>query len=84
MEHYLIIARSVTHAQRIERALSRAGIHASVFRAPMELTNGHGCAYAVQIGPSNLPESLKAIHGAGLSPVQIFLSDQNGYQEVIP
>lgn len=84
MEHYLIIARSVTHAQRIERALSHVGIHASAFRAPMELTNGRGCAYAVQIGSSSLPVSLKAIYGAGLSPVQIFLSDQNGYREVIP
>jgi hypothetical protein len=48
VEHYLIIARSVTHAQRMERALERAGIRAQLFRAPMELTN-RGCAYAVQI-----------------------------------
>ena len=40
MEYYLIIARSVTYAQRIERVLGRAGIRCTVFRAPFELTGG--------------------------------------------
>ena len=82
MEHYLIIARSVTHAQRMQRAMARIGIRAQVFRAPMELTDGHGCAYAVQIGQTDLPLALKAIYGVGLSPVQIFQTMNNGFQEV--
>ena len=34
MEHYLIIARSVTYAQRMQRALARSGIRSRIFRAP--------------------------------------------------
>ena len=48
MEHYLIIARSVTYAQRMQKTLDRGGIHSRIFRAPRELTD-LGCAYAVQI-----------------------------------
>ena len=82
MEQYLIIARSVTHAQRMDRALERAGIRAQIFHAPLELTGGRGCAYAVQIRKAALPRAMQAISGAGLSPVQVFLSDGQGYREV--
>ena len=78
--HYLIIARSITHAQRIEQLLLRAGVHCCVFRAPMEVA-GRGCAYAVRIGASSLQRALTVIHGAGLSPVSVFMSTKNGYQE---
>ena len=44
LEQYLIIARSVTHAQRMERELRRAGLRVGVFHAPLELTAGRGCA----------------------------------------
>lgn len=81
MEHYLIIARSVTHAQRMQRALERAGIRAQVFRAPMELTD-RGCAYAVQIGEHSLPAALRIIQGTGLSPIQIYQVTPNGFQPV--
>ena len=37
MEHYLLIARSVTHAQRIEKALRDAGVRATVLRAPTQI-----------------------------------------------
>lgn len=82
MEHCLLIARSVTQAQRMEKALARAGIRAGVFRTPMELTDSHGCTYAVQIPQAALTESLTSIRGAGLNPVQIFLSGPDGYREV--
>ena len=43
MNEILFIARSVTHAQRMERELRRLGIRAAVFHAPLELTAGRGC-----------------------------------------
>ena len=43
MEHYLILARSITYAQRMQSVLTRAGIRCQVFRAPRELTS-LGCA----------------------------------------
>ena len=75
MEHYLIIARSVTYAQRMQRTLARAGLRSRVFRAPRDLTD-LGCAYAVRIAEGDLPAALKALHRESLDPVQIFLSQR--------
>ena len=50
MEYDLILARSVTYAQRMQRALNRAGIRSQLFRAPRDLTD-LGCAYVVRIFP---------------------------------
>ena len=79
MEQYLIIARSVTHAQRMERELRRLGIRAAVFHAPLELTAGRGCAYALAVAPR---AALQAIDGMRLRPAAIFFQDGNGYREV--
>ena len=82
MEHYLLIARSVTYAQRMQRALSRCGIRCRVFRAPRDLTD-RGCAYAVQLaGRDSLAPALRALRREGLDPVQIFCAKPDGYREV--
>ncbi len=81
MEHYLIIARSVTFAQRMQKTLARAGIRSLIFRAPRELTE-LGCAYAVQITAADLPTALRALHREALDPVQIFLHQRGLYREV--
>ena len=81
MEHYLILARSVTHAQRMQRQLERAEIRSQILRPPRDLTD-LGCAYALRIAPSDLAGALTALHQAGLSPVQIFLYQRGMYQEV--
>ena len=81
MDHYLIIARSVTYAQRMQRALARAGVRCQIFRAPRDLTD-RGCAYAVRVAVSDLPAALTALHRDGLDPVQIFLFQKGLYQEV--
>ena len=69
MEHYLIIARSVTYAQRMQRALARSD---------------RGCAYAVQIADSDLTAALTALHRESLDPVQIFLTQRGTFREVRP
>ena len=38
MEHYIILARSVTYAQRMQKSLGRAGIRCQIFRPPRDLT----------------------------------------------
>ncbi len=83
MEHYLIIARSVTYAQRMQRALARAGIRCRIFRAPRDLTD-LGCAYAVEIAAGDLTAALPVLHGEALNPVQIFLSLRGTVREVAP
>ncbi len=82
MEYYLIIVRSVTYAQRIERVLSRAGIRSLVFRAPLELTKGEGCAYAVRLMPDVLPTAQKILWENGLRQVRLLKSDASGIWEV--
>ncbi len=81
MDHYLIIARSVTYAQRMQRVLARAGIRCQIFRAPRDLTN-LGCAYALRVSVSDLTAALTALHKDGMDPVQIFLYQRGLYQEV--
>ncbi len=81
MEHYIILARSVTYAQRMQKSLSRAGIRCQIFRPPRDLTN-LGCAYALRVSVSDLTAALTALHKDGMDPVQIFLYQRGLYQEV--
>ena len=81
MEYYLILARSVTYAQRMQRSLERVGIRSRFARAPRDLTN-LGCAYMVQIAAADLSQALVAIHRDGLDPVQIFIFQNGRYREV--
>ena len=48
MTQYLIMCRSLTHAQRTARFLERQGISAAATKAPQELSK-RGCAYAVSL-----------------------------------
>ena len=69
VEYDLILARSVTYAQRMQRALNRAGIRSQLFRAPRDLTD-LGCAYVVRIGRE------------GLGPLRIYVQRGGDIQEV--
>lgn len=81
MEYYLILARSVTYAQRMQRTLGRAGIRSHIFRAPRDLTN-LGCAYAVRVAVNDLSQALIALHRESLDPIQVFLFQSGVYREV--
>ena len=81
MEHYLVLARSVTYAQRMQQAVNRAGIRCQMFRAPRDLSDS-GCAYAIKVGFEDLAAALRAIYGAALGPVRVFLYQSGTYREV--
>lgn len=81
MEHYLIIARSVTYAQRMQRVLLRSGLRCQIARAPRDLTD-RGCAYVLRVAAPDLSQALIALHRESLDPVQIFLYQHGYYQEV--
>ena len=83
MEHYFILARSVTIAQRMMRTLEQSGIFSRIFRAPRDLT-GLGCAYLVRVKPGDLRDALAVLHTRNLNPVQIFVYRDGFYQEVEP
>ena len=81
MDYYLILARSVTYAQRMQFALERADIRCQIFRAPRELTD-LGCAYAVRLAAADLADALTVLHREALDPVQIFLNQRGVFREV--
>lgn len=81
MDYYLILARSVTYAQRMQRVLERAGIRCRIARAPRELTD-LGCAYTVRLAVQDLTRALIVLHREALDPVQIFLNERGVIQEV--
>lgn len=81
VEYDLILARSVTYAQRMQRALNRAGIRSQLFRAPRDLTD-LGCAYVVRISPYNLGAALPLLRREGLGPLRIYVQRGGDIQEV--
>lgn len=81
MERYWIIARSVTYAQRMEAALSRAGIRPRIYHAPRELSS-RGCAYAVEIPGGTLSAALSILNRAQLDPVKLYYLTNGTYVEL--
>lgn len=84
MSHYLLLTRSITHAQRMASQLERSGITARYLRPPVGLST-KGCGYAVRIGPKHLHAAVGVLRPQGLEPVRIFYAGEDGvYQEVTP
>jgi len=82
MLYYLIVCRSLTYAQRTAAALERAGITARIQRTPKSVT-GEGCSHAVKISQRTLPDALRILEQADLSPKRVFITaGDNSYQEV--
>ncbi len=77
MPYYLLLSRSITHAQRMSRTLERAGITVRFFRPPMGLTD-RGCSYAVRIGERDLPPALERLRSDGLAPMRAFFAGSDG------
>lgn len=82
MFYYLIICRSLTYAQRTASVLERAGITGRILRAPKSIA-GEGCSHAVRVSQRSLPEALKILARAELTPKHVFITAGDGsYQEV--
>ena len=81
MPYYLLLSRSITHAQRMSRILERAGITARFFRPPMGLTD-RSCGYAVRVSADRLSAALEQLREGGLWPSKIFYFDGGAYSEV--
>ena len=71
MDYYLFAARSVTHAQRMARLLSDAGISAKIRRAGAAITERRHAARAMQ-----------ACRAGGVLPVKMLFVSDDGMQEV--
>ena len=75
MPYYLLLSRSITHAQRMSRPLERAGITARFFRPPMGLTD-RGCSYAVRV--NNMTGVMDRLRAEGLLPMRVFRAETDG------
>lgn len=79
---YLIMCRSLTHAQRVSNALERAGIHTRILRSPAAISPA-GCSYSVKVPQRGLSRGLTVLNKTGLSYLGIYVSSPDyGWQEV--
>ena len=83
MGYYLLLSRSITQAQRMSRALIKAGLRAGYGRAPMTLSD-RGCGYAVRVEAGKLPAALEELRRLGLMPSRIFLAREDGVYKELP
>ena len=65
MDYYLFAARSVTHAQRMARLLSDAGISAKIRRAGAAITE-RGCGYTLEIPRRHAARAMQACRAGGV------------------
>ncbi len=77
MVNYLIVSRSLTHAQRTARALERAGI-TSIISRPPKFMSEEGCGYCVKISEKRLYDALVALGNAGIDREKIFILYDDG------
>lgn len=71
MEPYLILARSITYAQRMQSVLGRVGLRCQISRAPRTLTD-LGCAYVLGIETNDIGGVISLLEKEGLKPVSVF------------
>jgi len=82
MLYYLLQSRSLTYAQRTAAVLERAGIPARLVRSP-KIIASDGCTHSVRIAQRYLPDALRILNHADLSPKRIFITAGDGsFQEV--
>ncbi|MCR4935306.1 MAG: DUF3343 domain-containing protein [Oscillospiraceae bacterium] len=81
--HIIILCRSLTRSQRAAEALRRAGVFASVTKAP-QLANPGGCAYGVKIGERNLAAARALLRREGLDCGTLLRLSPAGELEEVP
>ena len=65
MQYSLILCRSLTYAQRAAKTLERAGVTATVRKAPQGASD-RGCTYAVKLRSASLDRALQLLKEAGV------------------
>lgn len=76
MTQYLIMCRSLTHAQRSSRLLERAGITATVVKAPQELSRA-GCGYSLSLY-RHFDEAVRILKKNNMINGKLFQKQENG------
>lgn len=82
MDHYLLTARSITHAQQMARALEHTGVSVKIRRIGNGVTKS-GCGYTLQIPERQFNTAADALHTSGQRPVKIFHIVDGNRSEVV-
>ena len=82
MTRYLIMCRSLTHAQRSARLLERAGITATVIKAGGKLSVS-GCRYAVELG-RHFDDAVRILKNNDMIKGKVYQKTEDGrYKEIL-
>jgi hypothetical protein len=76
-EQYLLMCRSLTYAQRSARLLERAGITATVTRAPRTVSD-QGCGYSVLISAKQGKRAMELLSEGELMPRRVLQRTPDG------
>ena len=78
MADCLIVCRSMTYAQRADRAISRAGIEGARVTKIKNGFDKEGCVYGVKLRQKLLPEALDVLAKQGLTPRGVYAITSEG------
>lgn len=79
MDLFLIMCRSLTHAQRSLRLLEHNGIVAAVVKAPQELRS-NGCGYALRLY-RHFEDAVRVLRTGGLLQGKLYRQTADGQFE---
>ncbi len=82
MKGYLITFRSVTFAQKAQRAVSRAGFDCQLLRTPRALS-GRGCGYCLRFRPDRFIPARAMLDAQGLVYQNCYGIYADGHMEAV-
>ena len=75
--YYLITCRSLTYAQKVARALDRAGITATILRTPQGISR-EGCSYCVKVSERRGALALRVLNETDTSYNRVYIQHSDG------
>ena len=81
MDALLLMAGSITHAQRMAAMLENHGIRAAIARAPAGV-DPRGCGYGVKIRRTDGAQALDLLRHVGIKVRGIYERDGEAWREV--
>ena len=81
MEYVLLMAGSITHAQRMAAVLENRGIRSFIARAP-EGTDPRGCGYGVRLQRSKAAQAQDILRHAGITVRAVYEKADGAWREV--
>ena len=83
MELVLLMAGSITHAQRMAAVLENRGIRAMIARAPAGV-DPRGCGYGVKVRLAHLERAEDILRHAGIRVRGVYEKEGEQWREVVP